>query len=502
MTPFPEATLSGRYWPACPGPLPDELLSSWLVRLARANGQKLHTFCSLAWPRKQIWNGDPDKNADPVIVVTLARRTGTTPERAWATTLAAYAGLLYLRHNAAGNTPWLMNIGVRHRLRRNAGLQFCPRCLATDPQPYFRRRWRLSWVTLCGTHGCGLLDRCPRCEAVVNFHRGELGQKERVEAGPLTLCHACGFDLREAEVRPVDDGAMPAFQARLLGGVERGWFEGIAYSHLYFDALRQVLTLLSSRHQLCGSAGESVWQRMDLPEAERPRVLDRRDNRVDFDARVVGERHDLLRLARWLLDDWPDRFVGFCRERRLWSSALLRDFPDAPHWFWSVVQEHLYVVHSRWKDVHPASGHGSYAEHVRSRLPANQQREALLARLAFVHSHPWLWHQPKRLALAMGRAGLYSRRTHFSQIIPRCAPLIVEVLRREAASDPASVLLAFVRGAKFELLDDRRPEEGFRVSTVNRNHRAGLVCSAEWARRHPKVLQDGHGNAGRTKFAL
>lgn len=502
MTSIPEAALSGRYWPACLGPLPDELLSSWLVRLARANGQKLHTFCSLAWPRKQIWNGDPDKNADPEIVATLARRTGTLPERAWETTLAAYAGRLYLRHNPAGNTRWLMNVGVRHRLRRNAGLQFCPRCLADDAQPYYRRRWRLSLVTLCDTHGCVLLDRCPHCEAVVNFHRGELGQKERVVAGPLTACHACGFDLRGAAVRPVEDPAMPVFQARLLEGIARGWFEGIAYSHLYFDALGQVLMILTSRHRLCRDAGKGVWEQMGRPEADRPRVLEHRGKRVDFDARPVGERHDLLCLARWLLDDWPGRFVGFCRQRRLWSSALLRDFPDAPYWFWSVVQAHLYVVHSRWKEVHPASGHASYAAHVRGRLSASPQRTALLARLTFVRAHPWLWHTPKRLALAMRRAGIYGPRTHFSQIVPRCAPLIVEVLRREMASDPDSVLLAFTRGVKFALLDDRRPEKGFRVSAIGRNHRTGVIRSAEWARRHPKVLRDGHGNAGRTKFAL
>ena len=502
MSPIPEAALSGRYWPVCPGPLPDELLTSWLVRLARANGQKLHTFCTLAWPGKEVWNRDPDKFADPEIVATLARRTGTDPERAWATTLAAYAGRLYLRHNPAGSTRWLTNVGVRHRLRHNAGFQFCPRCLATDAQPYYRRRWRLSLVTLCEAHGCLLLDRCPRCEAVVNFHRGELGQKERVEAAPLTDCHACGFDLRAAEAPPVGDAAMAAFQAWMLEGVERGWFEDITYSHLYFDALARVLTVLASRHRLCRDAGAAVWARMAPPGAEPLPALARRGERAYFDARPVGERHDLLRLARWLLDEWPGRFVGFCRERRLWSSAFLRDFPDAPFWFWSVVQEHLYVVHSPWKEVHPDSGHGSYAAHVRGRLPSNGQRAGLERRLAFLRAHPWLWHTPKRLALAMRRAGLYGARTHHSQIVPRCAPLIVEVLRREAAADPASVLLAFTRGAKFELLDDRRPEKGFRVSAVKRNYRAGLVRSAEWARRHPKVLREGHGNTGRTKFAL
>ena len=36
--------LSGRLWPAHVKPQQDELLSSWLVRLAMAHGVKLHTF--------------------------------------------------------------------------------------------------------------------------------------------------------------------------------------------------------------------------------------------------------------------------------------------------------------------------------------------------------------------------------------------------------------------------------------------------------------------------
>ena len=195
--------LGVQWWPVRLEPAPDELLSSWLIRLARANGAKVHTFCAEAWPDKQVWNTDLDKNADPELILGAATYTGVGRPRAWATTLRAYEGRLYPRHNARGTTRWLMSVGMRHRLRRHPALQYCPECLIADGEhPYYRRRWRLSLVTLCGEHRLLLLDRCPECAAPVSPHRGELGQRSQFASGPLTLCHGCGFDLRRAEAAP------------------------------------------------------------------------------------------------------------------------------------------------------------------------------------------------------------------------------------------------------------------------------------------------------------
>jgi hypothetical protein len=124
--------LSGGFWPAHLQPKPDELLSSWIVRLAIAHGQKLHTFCSITWPRKSIWNRDIDKSADVEIVRVLSRKTATHIKRAWATTLASYEGVLYEKHTRFGPAAWIMPVGIYHRKRMQFGLQYCPICLAED----------------------------------------------------------------------------------------------------------------------------------------------------------------------------------------------------------------------------------------------------------------------------------------------------------------------------------------------------------------------------------
>src|SRR5947209_15013384 len=125
----------------------------------------------MAWPHKSIWNRDIYKSADAEVLRTLSEKTATPAERVRATTLAAYEGMLYEKHNHFGPTAWIMPVGVYHRTRRQFGLQYCPRCLADDKDPYYRRRWRLAFMVLCETHHTLLLDRCPRCGAAVNFHR-------------------------------------------------------------------------------------------------------------------------------------------------------------------------------------------------------------------------------------------------------------------------------------------------------------------------------------------
>src|SRR5215213_7254788 len=94
--------LSGRLWPAHIKPQPDELLSSWLVRLAMAHASKLHTFCSIIWPRKQIWNRDIDRSADTELLQTLSDKTDTSIERVRATTLAGYESVLFEEHKSLG----------------------------------------------------------------------------------------------------------------------------------------------------------------------------------------------------------------------------------------------------------------------------------------------------------------------------------------------------------------------------------------------------------------
>src|ERR1700749_1042017 len=317
VTTTADDNLSGNLWPVHLKPKPDELLSSWLVRLAIAHGQKLHTFASITWPPKSIWNRDIDKSADADIVRVISIKTATNIDRVWATTLVSYAGTIYEKHTRFGPASWIMPVGVYHRKRVQFGLQYCPDCLAEDKEPYFRRRWRLAFITICENHSRLLHDRCPRCGAAVNFHRDELGDFRKLAPTSMTLCYSCNFDLRdtvkdEARSCPVkiEELEFTTNLIRLLNeeayGIQNLSFQ---YPHLFFNVLRQFMKIL-------GMNNEGVIKlRNVICEAYKvePYIPSNSTRRHDVQEQGISERRQLLGLTRCLLEDWPDRFITLAR---------------------------------------------------------------------------------------------------------------------------------------------------------------------------------------------
>lgn len=165
-------------WPVSVATLPNELLSSWLQRLAHANGiAPCHVASTLG-----LGNGfgpvKLEQNIPDRVASLLNNYTGMD-----STTLAAmsFTGnawqplLLPLRNNShRGQSNWL---------------QYCPQCLGADPTPYFRRSWRLATSVSCAIHRCVLKDRCLSCGAGI----AAFGQRYLI---PPHLCASCHSDLR------------------------------------------------------------------------------------------------------------------------------------------------------------------------------------------------------------------------------------------------------------------------------------------------------------------
>jgi hypothetical protein len=365
--------LSGKLWPAHIKPQSDELLSSWLVRLAMEHGIKLHTFCSLAWPRKQIWNRDIDRSADAELLRTLSDKTATSIERVRATTLAAYESVLYEEHKNLGPAAWLTPVGIYHRTHTKCGLQFCPRCLAEDKEPYYRRKWRLAFMVACENHYIVLHDRCPRCHEAVNFHRDELGNFRKFAAESLTTCNHCGLDLRRAdEVAPPVSVTLPEvrFAADLLSAIDTGFAQVsesvVIHSHLYFAVLRQMMKVMAMRDRRIDKLRRALSNTFSLTPYTPPALR----SRPDVQELGTTDRRQLLMLARCLLEEWPGRFIEFSRKYKVWSSLWLRNFEPnaherprtAPFWFWSVVHEHLYRAKYRPSETETSAAI-SYLKH-------------------------------------------------------------------------------------------------------------------------------------------
>jgi hypothetical protein len=332
--------LSGNLFPVHPHPFPDELLSSWIARIAYSNGLKVQAFASIFMgPDAWMWCRDIDRSATPELLATLSENTGSRIPELTGGMIADLEGKVFEQHNPNGNTDWVLPLGIRHRTRKSFGMQFCPLCLFLDEEPYYRRQWRLGFVTVCDKHWVQLLDRCPSCAASVTFFRNELGRRKGYHLGNLTSCWSCGFDLRRAPAVGVDgpDGKSISALGSLVTFADMGWwFQGSAslhYAPLYFDVLHHLVAYM------LGARGRRLLHQIEL-DTGWSASLPEPKGRCVFEHQPVRHRHALVVAALWLLDDWPERFIRVMKQAKLTRSRILSE-GQLPFWFESVLDEYL-----------------------------------------------------------------------------------------------------------------------------------------------------------------
>lgn len=320
-------------WPIRYKPFPDELLSCWLVRLAHGHGLKVQTFCNLMFGnRRQIWNRDIDRLAPAWLIDELILRTGTSPEMAWGTTLRAYEGILYPKFRLSSTLRWILALKVYHRTRQGYGLQFCPACLSEDNVPYFRKRWRIALNTVCSKHGTMLFDRCPHCGAAVAFHRLDMAGAEAIDVAPLSYCHSCQFDLRDAvPEKPIVYDADAS--SLLLDACRQFAHDGVQESEWdlgHFAVMHQLCRIMTTRYKHA-HLREFVLDQIGVPDIELI------GGHIPFEMRTIQERHHLLQLVGWLMVDLEPRLTAAWRAKAVRYNLLLKDFGSSPNWYAAIV---------------------------------------------------------------------------------------------------------------------------------------------------------------------
>ena len=298
---------TSRVWRIHPHPRPRESLSSWLIRISAAKGTKHHSLIEQLVPGLQFWTRDGDLIAPPELLEALAERTDTPLACANGTALRAYEGVLDERISGDSQSSMVTPLGVRHRIRKAHGQQFCPECLA-DPDPYLRLTWRLRLFPVCTRHGSVLRDACPTCDAPYQPHR----------AG-FRRCAACGVDLSSIP-RDQADSRMIQLQyhnERVLDGQAVTW-PYLAGSHpIAFFGLQLALfrAITSPRW------GNRL--RMGLVQDLGPLDFDRRGDSNSVRALTSRGAYHAMRAVELLLRGWPFMMVGICGETQSWATWIV-----------------------------------------------------------------------------------------------------------------------------------------------------------------------------------
>ncbi|QNH62783.1 TniQ family protein [Hymenobacter sediminicola] len=321
----------------------DELLSSWLVRLAQAHQVKVQTFSHYLWPKFVVWKRDIDKLAPTLMLDTLATRTLTPSHRIARTMLAPVVERLTgtsLLTAKQGPTSWLMPVGIFHRTHQGNGLVYCPRCLQRDgTDPYYRTNWRLAFYVACPVCGVYLREECPVCGAPVNFFRLDVGHQS-VANQPLSTCFKCAFDLSQAPTKLVPPQELRRYHS-LYRVSREGWNQAVPYPHQYFRVLRQLVRILSCPF------GEALRLQTDI-RLRLGQSAEWAAGGGAFEQLPIAKRTYLLEQATWLLEDWPVRFIGVMHDNKIKSYTIRRDMAEEmPFWFGTVLTEHFFAVRNR-----------------------------------------------------------------------------------------------------------------------------------------------------------
>lgn len=151
----------------------DELLSSWLVRIALAHDTIPWSFYNMHFPEYKniIFSRDLDVWAPQKFLEKLAQKSNLPYQEIFNLTLQSYIGTLLPQFNPSGMNKYFSYIKVRGRSNKLYGQKYCPKCLQENTLSYFKKEWRLKYIQTCKKHNLTLQDKCPNCNKPISIYK-------------------------------------------------------------------------------------------------------------------------------------------------------------------------------------------------------------------------------------------------------------------------------------------------------------------------------------------
>lgn len=348
-------------WPSFEKPLPDEVFSSWLLRMSRSHLVRYYTFCSSYFDGIEFWDRDLDKFLPNEMKLVITKKSILNADDIESMLLSSYQGKVFVNELGDRN-PWFTPFNVynyKYAAKHRTTLSICPSCLKKDNnKPYFRKAWRLSIHTICFDCECDMIDVCPACGSQINHLISDKGRKSQTPIFPITYCWKCLYDLKTSSVTasslPLLD-MQGYFNEIILSGYDIA--HSLQYSHLYFISLHKIISLLNK----VNSDPLKKFQEL-LCRATNLNFIEPSDNRKNpFELMEISKRRNLLYKAYWVLAEWPYRFRELTSKARVRSKVFTNDFPDMPYWFQIEIANNR-LVYAEWRKDFPDYNYSSFKE--------------------------------------------------------------------------------------------------------------------------------------------
>jgi TniQ len=322
-----------RQFPFACNPQEDEVFSSWFFRLSKGNLIDATKFARFIFRDYFIFRIDCDIGLPEKIRNTISDKFCLSREKVDSLFLNGYVGNYLTEFHSNGHDREVLSGRTRVEKRNNFAQQFCPLCL-DEEIPYFRRKWRLTAITVCLKHSVVLSDRCRWCLSPANCHR--LTWMHSSSA----FCFKCGRSLTNQIVIDLDDLLILRFQEKLEQAILSGWYElsseVILRTPVFLEGLRFLIKPFFSEKS---KNIYTVFHKLTkLPFTA--------NNQLDFwPARIncqpTFSRFKLYIAISWLLDGWPYNFIKFCKDACLTPTSFFKTDSAPPYWLVTVFDKYI-----------------------------------------------------------------------------------------------------------------------------------------------------------------
>lgn len=348
--------------PIRPKPLEDEILSSWLTRVAFHNGLTPSQLSYHLIGNHYLLSIEVDRIPSQHLLRSITAHTGLTENEILKMAFSKYEDNIHLRFEKHGNIPHVVSPGYKNtKTGAIRGFAFCPDCLREDREPYFRKRWRYTFAVSCNKHARLLSDECNNCGYSFIYFRLLGNREERYERDCIAICQHCGFDIRNTVTKPTGDKIVPfisEIQRKLIGTTVKRWsvdfdnFETFYHAIPWFAGIKLLLRFLSSYATPSELIREIIdGQGLPFDHTEYKTVL-RSDFQLpesypkdrivlvgmNFEHKTIYGRALTLAVLSVILDNWPllmqEALQNRDQSQQYWAGLLNC---DTPHWIYEAL---------------------------------------------------------------------------------------------------------------------------------------------------------------------
>lgn len=323
-----------------PKPQKNELLSSWLTRTAFAHGMSLNQFITYYIRHEgcAISRTDMDFQYSPELLNLLAKKSKIDIEIIKNLSLRSEEGYLF-----ACNECLYPPAQVRKLIdkRTHFGLMFCPKCLAEDEHPYFRKEWRYLFYNACPKHKIFLQDRCGVCYESVKF-------RKMIPKDKILFCHNCKRDLSLTTSQKVLDEYNEGLEVIqwFQDGLKNGYFiiaaEKVS-SLVIFEAYIHIRYLIN-RQKNIKLNGFSMLDNYKI-------LCNKLQHYNSKKSAPIYKDFLLSAIVYHLFQNFPNNLQKFANDNSLTHRDFVHDFKDIPFWYERIIDNNIPMHNTVGRDI-------------------------------------------------------------------------------------------------------------------------------------------------------